>query len=409
LNGGTRPKILLIKPVLPYPPNQGTKVASFGLIKALRDRFDVTVLARITSRGEDHDARELERWCSRVVTVMAPNRKSLAHRVAYKIFYQLKSALFHRSLKGLYDCPGAFLRAAKALSREHFDLVIIEYWQLYRMARYFPPERCVLLTHDIDMYVNWEVTLLERYLPRKIQTLRRWLVERREETAAYRAVRRVWTLTERDRDAVVRIGGGRPIVDVLPVGVDVGFFAPPGMDRNRGEVLFLGHLSASFNRDSLSYFAGSVYPKIKNIPGLSVTVVGGHLPRDLEPFGLQPEVEVVGPVDDVRPYLHRAWCLVVPLRFGGGLRIRILEAMAAGIPVVCTAVAIAGMPFRPGRDYLLAEGPEEMARALENVLGEEDLARSLAASALERVGGLYARDAQQERLVNLVTRAISSP
>ena len=409
MNGGPRPKILLVKPVLPYPPNQGTRVASFGLIKALKPGFDVTVLARITSREEARDARELEKWCSRVVTVMAPNRTSLLHRIAYKLFYHLKSALLHRSLKGLYDCPGVFLREAKALSREHFDLVLIEYWQLHRMARYFPPNRCVLLTHDVDMFVNWQVTLLEKYLPRKIEALRRWLVERREEVAAYRGIRRIWTLTERDRDAVRKIGEGKPEVEVLPVGVDVGFFAPPGMERTRGEVLFLGHLAASFNRDSLVFFAGEVYPRIKNLDGLSITIVGGHLPKELEPFGLQPEVEVVGHVSDVRPYLHRASCIVIPLRFGGGLRIRILEAMSAEIPVICTSVAIAGMPFEPGRDFLLADEPEEMAEAVEKVLRDEGLARSVAASALRRVRELYASERQERLAVELVTRVIASP
>lgn len=409
MSGGQRPKILLVKPVLPYPPNQGTRVASFGLIKALKSDFDVTVLARITSRDEEREARELEKWCARVVAVMAPNRKSVVHRAAYKLFYHLKSALFHRSLKSLYDCPGVFLREAKALSREHFDLVVIEYWQLHRMARYFPPNRCVLLTHDVDMFVNWQVTLLEKYLPRKIEALRRWLVERREEVAAYRGFRRIWTLTERDREAVRKIGEGKSEVEVLPIGVDAGFFAPPGMERNPGEVLFLGHLAASFNRDALVYFAAEVFPRIKNLEGLSVTVVGGHLPKELEPFGLQPEVEVVGHVSDVRPYLHRASCLVIPLRFGGGLRIRILEAMSAGIPVVCTSVAIAGMPFEPGRDFLLADEPEEMARAVERVLRDAALARALAGSALGRVRELYAARRQEQLVAELVTRVIASP
>ena len=88
-----RGRILLIKPVLPYPPNQGTRVASFGLIKALQSAHDVTVLARILHPDEMDDVRELERWCERVVPVMAPNRKSIAHRVAYKLFYWIPKKL----------------------------------------------------------------------------------------------------------------------------------------------------------------------------------------------------------------------------------------------------------------------------------------------------------------------------
>jgi glycosyltransferase involved in cell wall biosynthesis len=403
----SRPRILLIKPVLPYPPDQGTKVASFGLIKALKPRFEVTVLARLTSRGEDESARELEQWCSRVVTVMAPSRKSIFHRVAYKAFYHLKSALLHRSLRGLYDCPGAFLRAGRELSKEHFDLVIIEYWQLFRMARFFPPDRCVLLTHDIDILVNRQVTLLERSLHRKIQALRRWIVERREEIAAYRGFRRVWTLTERDKAAVEEICHDGRKVDVLPVGVETALFAAPGMRRTRGEVLFLGHLGASFNRDALEFFATKIYPKLSRVEGLCVTVVGGHLPGHLEFFGLRPDVEVVGRVSDVRPYLHRASCLVVPLRFGGGLRIRILEAMSAGIPVVCTSVAIAGMPFEAGKDFLLSDEPDGLADAIIRVLSDEQLAGSLSRNALEQVRQSYGAEAQERRVLDLVTGMIS--
>jgi glycosyltransferase involved in cell wall biosynthesis len=404
-----RPRILLIKPVLPYPPNQGTRVASFGLIKALRPHFDVTVLSRITSREEVQHVRELEKWCACVVAVMAPSRKSVFHRAAYKLFYHLKSAVLRRSLKSLYDCPGAFLRAARRLSKEHFDLVVIEYWQLHRMSRYFPPERCVLLTHDIDLLVNRQATLLERSLPRKLSLLRRWLIEQREEIAAYRESRRIWTLTERDKTAVERICRGRADVRVMPVGVDADFFAPSGMRRNRGEVLFLGHLGASFNRDALEFFVGEVYPILTGAARFSVTVVGGHLPKPLEAFGLRPDVEVVGSVADVRPYLHRAACLVIPLRFGGGLRIRILEAMAAGIPVVCSSVAIAGMPFEPGKDFILAENAEELAGGIRRYLADEGLCERVAASARRAVCENYASDVQEAKLVMLVRGLIATP
>jgi glycosyltransferase involved in cell wall biosynthesis len=398
----------LIKPVLPYPPNQGTRVASFGLIKSLRPHFDVTVLARVISREEILSAHELEQWCARVITVMAPNRKSIAHRIIYKIFYHLKSLALQRSLKSLYDCPGAFLRAARDLSDERFDLVIIEYWQLQRMARYFPPGRCVLLTHDIDMLVNRRIVSLERNLLRKLLAIRRWLVERREEAAAYRGSARIWTLTERDKAAVEKIRRKPGTVDVLPVGVDADVFASSGVRRNQGEVLFLGHLGASFNRDALDYFIREVYPKLGGVERLRVTIVGGELPKHLEFFGHEPGVEVVGSVGDVRPFLHRASCLVIPLRFGGGLRIRILEAMSAGIPVVCSPAAIAGMPFEPGKDLLLADSPDGLADAIKRVLGDESLAAALSASAGRKVRERYATDVQAKRFANLVESLVSS-
>ena len=396
-----RPRILLIKPVLPYPPNQGTKIVSFELIRALQSEFDVTVLARIQSPEEEALARELEVHCERVVTVLAPNRKSILHRVAYKGFYQAKSMLMRRSLKSQYDCPGTFIRAARELAKEDFDLVFVDYWQLYRMLPLFPPERCVLVTHDIDLLVNRQVSLLERNLMRKIQAVRRWILEQREEIEAYRTAGHVWALTEQDKLAVesIRRDGS---VDILPFGVDTDYFSPSGMQRNNGEILFLGHLKAPFNHDALTYFVQRIHPHLDDIEGHSITVLGGGLPRELEYFGLQRDVEVVGRVPDIRPYLHRASCLVVPLRFGGGLRIRILEAMSAGLPIVCSKVAIAGMPFEEGKEYLLAEAPEDYAAQVRRLLEDEQLATSISLAALERVRNLYGAVHQRHRMVELV-------
>jgi glycosyltransferase involved in cell wall biosynthesis len=402
-----RPKVLLIKPVLPYPPNQGTRVASFGLIRSLQPEFDVTVLARIISRDEIRAAHELERWCSRVVTVMAPNRKSIAHRVAYKVFYHVKSLVLRRSLKGLYDCPGVFLRAARDLSKERFDLVIVEYWQLRRMLRFFPADRCVLLTHDVDALVNERSAALERSPLRKLSEVRRWRVERSEETAAYRSFPRILTLTERDKKAVEELRQKPGVVEVLPVGVDVDRFAPRGSPRTPGEVLFLGHLGAAFNRDALEYFVQDVYPKLRGVEGLRFTIVGGGFPDALKSFASEPGVEIVGSVDDVRPFLHRAACLVIPLRFGGGIRIRILEAMSAEIPVVCTSVAIAGMPFEPGEDFLLAETPDELSAAVRRLLGDARLRSALSASAGRRVRERYSAGFQARRAVNLVRNLVA--
>jgi glycosyltransferase involved in cell wall biosynthesis len=173
--------------------------------------------------------------------------------------------------------------------------------------------------------------------------------------------------------------------------------------------LFLGHLGASFNQDALDYFVRRIYPALEGTAGLSVTVVGGSLPKRLEFFAHQPNVDVVGSVGDVRPYLHRASCLVIPLRFGGGLRIRILEAMSAGIPVVCSSVAIAGMAFEPGRDFVLADTPEDAVEGIRRLLSDEAFSVALAAAAERRVRERYATDVQEERGVEIVRRLVASP
>jgi glycosyltransferase involved in cell wall biosynthesis len=419
--GKDRQKILLVKPLLPYPPDQGTRVVSFELIRTLEREYDVTVLTRLLDRSEVDAAAALEQHCSRVVTVMAPNRRSPVHRVAYKAWYTLVSLLRRRSMKRLCECPGAFVKAARRLAREPFDCVVIEYWQLFPLLEMFEPERTVLLTHDVEMQVNRQDALMERRLVPKLAKVRRWLLERREETRAYKTARRILALTERDAEAVRRIRGTNRTpaakgatmmsrgVGVLPVGLDIGSYrrGQPGPGRNPREVLFMGAMQATFNRDALEFFVRKVFPHLDDVEGIRVTVVGGALPPHLAYFGRDPRVDVTGRVPDVRSHLARAACLVVPLRFGGGLRIRILEAMMAGTPVVCTAVAIAGMPFEPGRDYLAADEPREIAAQIRRLLDDPALAEEISQNAAAAVERHYAANVQSQSTLELFRYLVS--
>lgn len=372
-------------------------MVSFDLIRALRESFDVTVLARVLDDADVEAARGLGQFCERVVTVFPANRRSIAHRAAFKVWYAMVSAATRRSLKSLYDCPGAFRHRARDLARENFDLVLVEYWQLYPLFDVFPPERTVLLTHDIDMLGNRQSALLERRLWHKTIKVRRWLVEQREEVRAYRRVRRILALTERDAHAVRTLTRDRASVDVLPFGLDPSYFRPSEAGSRGRDILFMGALAAGFNRDALEYFARSIFPLLDRLGEFTVTIVGGELPPHLLFLGKDPRVRVVGRVRDVRPFLHRAACIVIPLRFGGGLRIRTLEAMMAGLPVVCSTVAMAGMDFEPERDFLLADTPEEFATQLNRMMNTPGLAGGIATRAGERVARLYGATEQARR------------
>lgn len=380
--------MLVIKHVVPYPPNQGTRVVTFELIRALRPEFDVTVLTRALDPEDDRAARDLEQWCERVVTVRPANRRSLLHRVAYRLWYSLVSLTTGRSMKSLYDCPGALVDAVRRLDPAAFDIVVVEYWQLYPLLDVIPREKTVLFTHDIDLLVNRARALMEKRLMRKLKLVRQWRTEQREEVRAYLAAPRILALTERDAHAARKLSRERADVRVLPFGVDADALAPPpGLERRR-EVLFMGALGAVFNRDALVYFAESIYPLLDGCD-CDIAVVGGELPPEVAWLGRQQRVRVTGRVDDIRECLHRAGCIVVPLRFGGGLRIRIIEALMAGLPVVCSTVAIAGMDFEAGVHYLLADTPGETADAIRRVLDDPGLAASLSRAGRERAVERY--------------------
>jgi glycosyltransferase involved in cell wall biosynthesis len=396
-----RARILLVKPVLPYPPDQGTKVVSFALLEALAPSHDVTVLARVLNPAENAYARELQRWCARVVTVWPANRRSLAARAVYRLAYTARSALTGRSLKSLYDCPGSVLAAARSLARESFDLIILEYWQLYPLQAVFDPERTVLLTHDIELLVNWQRARLEKGAFARLAAQRRARLEEREEVRAYQRARHIWALTPRDAESARRLSRERATVGVLPFGLPEARFARAALDRgprerDSREVLFLGALGAAFNRDALEYFIRDIHPRLATIDGIRFTVVGGALPTHLSFFGALRNVEVAGFATDVGPFLERAACLVVPLRYAGGLRIRIIEALAAGLPVVASPAAVEGMALEPGRHVLVAREPAEYRAHVGRLLADPAFGAGLAEAGRARVWEVHGPAARTE-------------
>ncbi len=400
----SRARILLVKPVLPYPPDQGTKVVSMGLIDALSPAHDVTVLARLLARDEEAHVHELEKRCARVVTVLPANRRSRLARVAYKLGYGARALVSARSLKSLYDCPGATMRAARVLAREAFDLIIVEYWQMYPLLDVFPRERTVLLTHDIDTRVYAGRAHIQRDIPTRVRAATTWRVEAGEERRAYRRAGRVWALTRQDADAVAAIAGREAAV--LPFGLSRDAFAAELAARDSREVLLLGAMTSAFNRDAMHHFVRDIHPALASIPGIRFNVVGGALPPEIAGFAREPGVEVSGHASDVSPHLARAACLVVPLRFAGGIRIRILYAMAAGLPVVCSPVAVEGMGFEPGRHVLVANTPGEYRARVRALFDDPALALRIAREARERVWeahGPNARDAGLRAFVEHAT------
>lgn len=400
----TRGRILIVKPVLPYPPDQGTKVVSMGLIEALSPAHDVTVLARLLSRDEESHARELEKRCARVVTVLPRNRVSSVARVGYRLAYGCRSIATGRSMKSFYDCPGATVAAARALAAENFDLVIVEYWQMYPLFDVFARDRTVLLTHDIDASVYRARAQIEHGLATRVRSWTTWRTEAREEKRAYQRAGRVWALTQSDADAVAAVAQRR--ADVLPFGLAADAFVDEPAPRASREVLLVGAMQSAFNRDAIDHFVRDIHPALASIPGVGFVVVGGALPPEVASFARAPGVEIAGHASDIRPFLARAACLVVPLRFAGGIRIRILYAMAAGLPVVCSPAAVEGMGLEPGRHVLVASSPAEYRAHVERVMADPGFALGIARAARERVWKAHGPEARGPGLRAFVERAM---
>jgi glycosyltransferase involved in cell wall biosynthesis len=373
-------KILIVKPILPYPPTQGTRRVTLNLIDALRGKHEVTLLCKTLTDEEDALVGELASRCNKVVAIRAPNTRSFFHRVFCKIQYCLSALFTMVPLRVQYDCPREIVRAARALmSAESYDVLLVEYWTMAKTAVGSKARVNVLFEHDVDIIRNRERILSSRGLLTKLRHLLSWSLERRGQLRAYRLFDSVITLTQFDRGQIERIvaregvlAPGRglpPAVRVLPTGVDDSFFKPASGAVDEGGVLFVGAFAADFNVDAVKYFATEVFPLVRaEVPEARLDIAGGDAPEEVRALGGMEGVRFIGLQKDLTAPLERAAVFVVPLRFAGGIRIRTLEAMAMGKAIVTSSVGIRGIDAVDGRDLIIADGAERFASAVAGLL-----------------------------------------
>jgi polysaccharide biosynthesis protein PslH len=165
-------------------------------------------------------------------------------------------------------------------------------------------------------------------------------------------------------------------VSAVPTGVDTEFFAPLGLVRERADLVFTGSMDWFPNEDAVVFFCKDVLPKLRT-PGVTFTIVGRNPSARVRHLEMEPGVRVTGTVEDVRPFIDRAAVYVVPLRIGGGTRIKIFEAMAMAKPVVSTSLGAEGLPVTANTHLLLADDPLAFAQCVDRLLEDEASAAAL--------------------------------
>jgi glycosyltransferase involved in cell wall biosynthesis len=216
----------------------------------------------------------------------------------------------------------------------------------------------------------------------KLFWLYQWKKMQRYEGRVSQRVDHCIAVSETDRQTL-RQDYGLTNVSTIDTGVDVTYFANYSATRRPHRMVFTGSMDWMPNEDAILWFARDVLPMIRRrVPEVSLAVVGRRPgSKVIQLSRSAPEIAVTGRVEDVRPYLAEAAVFVVPLRIGGGTRIKIYEAMASGIPVVSTTVGAEGLRVEPGRHILLADTPEAFADAVLWLLFNPSAAAQMATAA----------------------------
>jgi glycosyltransferase involved in cell wall biosynthesis len=197
-------------------------------------------------------------------------------------------------------------------------------------------------------------------------------------------------VSEREHARLRRLAPGYQPVAVVPNGVDLPSHSIRGDAPEPDSLIFSGALTYSANFDAAAYFLRDIFPRVRAVrPGARLSITGqlDGVPIDRLPAGAG--VRFTGYLPDIRPAIARSWVSVVPLREGGGTRLKILESLALGTPVVATSKGAEGLDLLPGRDIVIADSPAEFAAAVAQLLGDPERRAALSRNGRSAVEARY--------------------
>ncbi len=368
--------ILVFYPYIPYPIDRGTYQRTFHLLRELSREHTIDLLA-LDEGGERGEHRPIfEQFCKRVEIVpfehpqwakFFPDRllSSTPTSIQHWTLPHVATALDTMLSTGQYDCAYVCdIVLAQYFLDRHSDLPI--YLDRSRVDLQFQTEQ------RRHMAKGWRARALQAECIAKMKKY--------ENRIAHRVSAEI--VCGPDDEIFIRENISPDVpVKVITNGADLGYFHPEASDAHRDTaptVLFCGAMDYTPNIDALRWFFADIHaPLLALVPDLRVLIVGKAPLPEVEAYATRQGVSVTGGVPDVRPYYRRAWMQIVPLRIGGGTRLKIVESMAIGTPVISTSIGAQGLGLIHDHDILLADTASDFAQQTARALGDVTLRATL--------------------------------
>jgi polysaccharide biosynthesis protein PslH len=380
-----RLEILYVSPMPASPPRFGAQARIHGLMTHMARRHELTAAMLVDDEFDaDECRRAMQDYCCEVVLIPNPRgRDGLSKRQL-----QVRSLGSSRSYERLRVTQPALQRSLDRILRaKRFDVVNVEfpYFGHYELRQAPPGERrpsLIVDSHEIAYDLGRQFASVGGSLGRRLYARANWRKLRREELGAYREADGVCVCSVADERRLLDEAPGTRTA-VIPNAADVEYYKPRPTDPlpDGRTVVYFGLLSTVPNIDGVIHFVQDIWPRIVGaVPGARCKIIGGRPPPSLLALA-GPQVELTGFVPDLRPHLAAAAAVVVPLRLGGGTRLKIVEAMAMGKAIVSTSLGAEGIEAVPGRDIFIEDEPARFADAVCRLLVEPGLAALICQSA----------------------------
>lgn len=379
-------RILWVKIGGLWPLNMGGRLRSFHTIAQLARRHRVTVLTTHGPADDPHGLAQQLAACERVLSMPYAIPKAGTPRFAAAL---ARSWLSPYPVD-LWKCRIPALQAQiRQVLATGVDVCVADFLVAAANVptRGFVPT--LLFEHNVEHMIWKRLHEVERRRGRRALLGLEWRKMRRYEAGACTRARLTVAVSESDR-ALLAAAAPRARIRAIPTGVDPSYFHPNGSAEKPASLVFTGAMDWYPNEDAIIHFLDTVLPQIRRrVPGVSLTVVGRNPSDRLKAAGAAAGTIVTGTVADVRPYVAEAAVYVVPLRIGGGTRLKIFEALAMGKAVVATTVGAEGLPIVPNQHFLRADSPADFADAVVSLIESPSRRHALGAAGRTLVEGRF--------------------
>lgn len=391
-------KIFFFTGWFPYPPNNGSRIRLYNFIKYLTRKHDVFLVSLLQEDSDPSDAEKLADICQVI---------SLQRLKAYKpdSIRSYRGFLSDRPRWNVMTYNPAIQDAVReAVNQVQPDVIVASTLDVVEyLFDYLPQIPSILIDHNCEFGVLKRST---SFVSGKLKQWRHelgWRKAARWEAKVCRKFDAVIMPTEEDRQLMVDYAPDLTNISVIANAADTSLYDPACWAPERNRLVYQGAVTYSANLDAIEYFASEIYPLVaRQIDGVHLVVTGRTGNVDVSHLTEERGVKLAGYVDDIRSELYRSAACVIPLRKGGGMRLKIPEAMAAGVPVVSTSMGAEGLDCVDNVHLLIADTPQDFANAIIRVLTDPALCETLRRNGRELTEKRYSWDISGKAFVDLV-------
>jgi glycosyltransferase involved in cell wall biosynthesis len=366
-------RILILSPHSPYPPNSGGRIRTWEQIKYLGQRHDVTAVNFALTEDEYEMSKSVEKCCARAITVkhskkILPDDLEELHKLPWPI-----RGCFTNDMR----------RTLEELSPARFDIAIIEFIHMALYRDLFSP-RTILHEHNIESSIYKQYSEMPNVSQEHICGIEKqrafwkatWMLMEEYENNIWPQFPLRFVVSQKDKQEMDRrCHSGRSVV--IENGVNTRSISLSDNGGSR-RILFMGTMDYYPNTDAVTYLIKSIMPFIwKKDQTVSLCIAGKNPPQSIREFASSPKIELIADPEDMNEVARKCCLTLVPLRFGGGTRIKILDSLAMGLPVVSTSLGCEGLSVRDGCHILIRDEPEQFADAVLQIISDPLLAHAL--------------------------------